>query len=199
MHIGIPKVVVNITTPNYLVEMADNGKTNPLIDEEDSDEAVIPIDEIINDAKSVRRCTTCRRQCYGHEGPTGEKCLMDKLIDEEEIKKDDEQKNKMREDSRKAKLTVVTDDDLDIENEYLLSEKVINLKKQLEEVKKSKKKDKLRKEAEELRKLIEEENKTSVEKKKADENVRRTNKEEKDEKSSSRSPRRGRNFKHGRS
>ena len=181
--------------------MGDNGKTDPLIDEEDSDEAVIPIDEIINDSKSVRRCTTCRRQCYGHEGPTGEKCLMDKLIDDEEIKRDDEQKNKMREDSRTAKLTVVTDDDLEenIENEYLLSEKVINLKKQLEEVKKRKKKDKLRKEAKELRKLIEEENKTSVEKMKADENVRRTNREEKDEKSSSRSPRRGRNFKHGRS
>ena len=66
---------------------------------EDSYEETIPIEDIMNKSKIVRRCTSCKHQCFGHVGVTGENCSMVKLSTEE-IEKDDEEKNKLREESR---------------------------------------------------------------------------------------------------
>ena len=75
--------------------------------EETTEEINMTVEEIRNEPKEsgrVPRCRRCRRMCFGHDGPTGmDKCKLDIVEDEEELRDEDDNNHKVRESTRRSK------------------------------------------------------------------------------------------------
>ena len=81
-----------------------------IIEEEDPSEEIMEINDIAAEplnSTRVNRCGHCRRMQFGHPVPYGsEKCLLDKIKDDEDLKKDDEIKLDMRKKKRCRKRSL---------------------------------------------------------------------------------------------
>ena len=67
----------------------------------DDDEEVFEVKQ--DGVKAVRRCKACNRMVFGHGGPYGlNKCQLEKIVDEEEMKQDD--KDKLKAKKRNGKM-----------------------------------------------------------------------------------------------
>ena len=75
--------------------------------EEDPDEEEMEIEELNKetiDSKKIVRCRKCRRMKFGHPLPWGEKnCELNRINDDEELRKDDLTKNMQRQVMRRNK------------------------------------------------------------------------------------------------
>ena len=74
------------------------------IEDKGTDEETMEINKISNellDLRKIRRCGHCRRMQYGHPIPYGtDKCIMDRINDDEKLKNDDKIKIEMRKKKR---------------------------------------------------------------------------------------------------
>ena len=74
---------------------------------EDGDEEFMDIDEIVNEpveSTKVDRCKKCRRMKFGHPRPYGQdKCKLNRIENDEDLRKDDASKNIKRIELRNGK------------------------------------------------------------------------------------------------
>ena len=87
---------------------ADETDENPtFIQNEEQEEKAMDIDDIRKEpieSSKVARCKKCRRLKFGHPRPFGQNdCQLEPILSDEILKKDDEEKNKKRFESRKRK------------------------------------------------------------------------------------------------
>ena len=77
------------------------------IQNEELEEGAMDIDDIRNEpieSSKVARCKKCRRLKFGHPRPFGQNdCQLEPILNDEVLKKDDEEKNKKRLETRKRK------------------------------------------------------------------------------------------------
>ena len=75
---------------------------------EENQEESMEIDQLINEpleSGKIARCKKCRRMKFGHPLPYGlHDCQLDPILDDVELREDDQQKNEKRKESRNRKL-----------------------------------------------------------------------------------------------
>ena len=78
----------------------DPNESLQVVDEEQSELLLINIEDFRKeplDSKRISRCKKCRRLKFGHPKPFGENhCRLDRITDDEQLREDDELKNKQR-------------------------------------------------------------------------------------------------------